>query len=241
MATRQLSREDLIAAISLSDSSYLDSHHFQEKDKGKGKDKDKEKETDKKSSDSKDRDRKGKKRKGFWRKGGDTSASSQRSGPKSSPDKQDKRDKKEVTCWTCNKIGHISPDCPEKDNSKADKTGKRSRTNIVTLITKIGRLRKKFEIGVNVLTAKGLRATSVVLDLGSDNDLILKPLVLAFGFQISSKLLREIRGLNRDPGPIYGLVETKLQIIDSIRQSKLTVCRLYIIDILGIDLIFRLL
>ena len=98
MATRQLSREDLIAAISLSDSSYLDSHHFQEKDKGKGKDKDKEKETDKKSSDSKDRDRKGKKRKGFWRKGGDTSTSSQRSGPKSSPDKQDKRDKKEVTC-----------------------------------------------------------------------------------------------------------------------------------------------
>ena len=72
MATRQLSREDLIAAISLSDSSYLDSHHFQEKDKGKGKDKDKEKETDKKSSDLKDKDCKGKKRKGFWQKGNNT-------------------------------------------------------------------------------------------------------------------------------------------------------------------------
>jgi hypothetical protein len=210
IATRQLSREDLIAAISLSDSSYLDSYHFQEKDKGKGKDKDKEKETDKKSSDSKDRDQKGKKRKGFWRKGGDTSASSQRSGLKSSPDKQDKRDKKEVTCWTCNKIRHISLDCPEKDNSKADKTGKRSYINITTPITKIGRLKKKFEIGVNVSTAKGLRATSVVLDPGSDDDLISKPLVLAFGFQISNKPLREIRGLNRDPGPIYSLVETKL-------------------------------
>jgi hypothetical protein len=52
MATCQLSREDLITTISFSDSSYLDSYHFQEKDK----DKDKENETDKKSSGSKDRD-----------------------------------------------------------------------------------------------------------------------------------------------------------------------------------------
>jgi hypothetical protein len=241
MATRQLSREDLIAAISLSDSSYLDSHHFQEKDKGKGKDKDKEKETDKKSSDSKDRDRKGRKRKGFWRKGGDTSKNSQRSGPKSSPDKQDKRDKKEVTCWTCNKVGHISPDCPDKDTSKTDKTGKRSRTNIATPITKIGGLKKKFEIGVNVSTAKGLRATSAVLDPGSDDDLISKPLALAFGFQINDTPLGEIGGLNGEPGPIYGLVETKLQITDSVGQSKSTVRRLYIVDMPGIDLILGLL
>ena len=55
MAICQLSREDLIVTISLSDSSYLDSYYFQEKDKGKGKDKDKEKETDKKSFDLKDR------------------------------------------------------------------------------------------------------------------------------------------------------------------------------------------
>src|SRR6202041_644295 len=107
--------------------------------------------------------------------------------------------------WTCNKIRHISPDCPEKDNSKADKTGKRFYTNIITLITKIGRLKKKFEIGVNVLTAKGLRATSTVLDPGSDDDLISKPLALAFGFQINNILLGEIGGLNREPGPIYSL------------------------------------
>ena len=91
------------------------------------------------------------------------------------------------------------------------------------------------------MTVKGLRVTNTVLDPGSDNDLISKPLVLAFRFQISNKLLREIRGLNRDPRPIYGLVETKLQIIDSVGQSKLTVYCLYIIDILGIDLILRLL
>jgi hypothetical protein len=81
----------------------------------------------------------------------------------------------------------------------------------------------------------------VVLDLGSDDDLILKPLVLAFRFQINNTPLREIRGLNREPRPIYSLVETKLQITDSIGQSKSTVRCLYIIDILGIDLILRLL
>jgi hypothetical protein len=59
MATRQLSRKDLITVISLSDSSYLD-HHFQEKDKGKSK----EKETDKKPFNSREGDKKGKKRKG---------------------------------------------------------------------------------------------------------------------------------------------------------------------------------
>ena len=91
------------------------------------------------------------------------------------------------------------------------------------------------------MTVKGLQATSTVLDLGSDNNLISKPLVLAFRFQISNKLLREIRGLNRDPRPIYSLVKTKLQITDSVRQSKLTVYCLYIIDILRIDLILRLL
>jgi hypothetical protein len=74
----------------------------------------------------------------------------------------------------------------------------------------VTRPRKKFEISINILTVKGLQATSVVLDLGSDNDLISKPLVLAFRFQISNKLLREIRGLNRDPRSIYSLVETKL-------------------------------
>ena len=80
-----------------------------------------------------------------------------------------------------------------------------------------------------------------MLDPGSDNNLILKPLVLAFRFQISNELLREIRGLNRDPRPIYSLVETKLQITDSVGQSKSTVHYLYIIDILGINLILRLL
>jgi hypothetical protein len=70
---------------------------------------------------------------------------------------------------------------------------------------------------------------------------LLKPLVLAFRFQINNILLREIRGLNREPGPIYSLVETKLQITDSIGQSKSTVYCLYIINILGIDLILRLL
>ena len=50
----------------------------------------------------------------------------------------------------------------------------------------------------------------MVLDPGSDDDFILKPLVLAFRFQISDDLLREIRGLNRDPGLIYSLVETTL-------------------------------
>jgi hypothetical protein len=80
-----------------------------------------------------------------------------------------------------------------------------------------------------------------VLDPGSDDDLISKPLVLAFRFQINNIPLREIRGLNREPGPIYSLVETKLQITDSIGQSKSTVHCLYIIDILGIDLILRLL
>jgi len=49
-----------------------------------------------------------------------------------------------------------------------------------------------------------------VLDPGSDDDLISKPLALAFGFQINNILLREIRGLNREPRPIYSLVETKL-------------------------------
>ena len=80
-----------------------------------------------------------------------------------------------------------------------------------------------------------------MLDLGSDNDLILKPLVLAFGFQINNTPLREIRGLNREPRPIYSLIETKLQITNSIGQSKSTVYYLYIIDILRIDLILRLL
>jgi hypothetical protein len=65
--------------------------------------------------------------------------------------------------------------------------------------------------------------------------------MLVFRFQINNILLREIRGLNREPRPIYSLVETKLQITDSIGQSRSIIRRLYIIDILGIDLILRLL
>jgi hypothetical protein len=81
----------------------------------------------------------------------------------------------------------------------------------------------------------------VVLDPGSDDDLISKPLALAFRFLINDTPLREIRGLNGEPRPIYSLVETKLQITDSVGQSKSIVHCLYIVDILGIDLILRLL
>jgi hypothetical protein len=56
----------------------------------------------------------------------------------------------------------------------------------------------------------------MLLDSGSDNNLITRPLVIMFGFQIRDKPLGEIEDLNRNPGPIYGLVEIKLQITDSI-------------------------
>jgi hypothetical protein len=229
MASRQLLREDLITAISLSDSSYLDNHHSQDKEKDKGKAKDKE--ADKKPPDSKEGDKKGKKRKGYWRKGGDASANSQRPGPKAL---SDKADKKEIICFKCRKPGHIAPDCPDKGT---DNPGKRSRTNIATPMTQIGAPKKKFEICVSVSTAKGQRATNALLDSGSDDDLIARPLAIAFGFQIGDKPLGEIEGLNGNPGPIYGLVETELRITDSVGQCKLTTRRLYVVDMPGIDLI----
>jgi hypothetical protein len=80
----------------------------------------------------------------------------------------------------------------------------------------------------------------VLLDSRSDDDLIVRPLVIVFRFQIRDKPLGEIEGLNRNPGPIYGLVETELQITDSVGQYKSTICQLYIMDMPGIDLILRM-
>jgi hypothetical protein len=65
-------------------------------------------------------------------------------------------------------------------------------------------------------------------------------LALAFGFQISDEPLGEVGGLN-EVGPIYGLVETNIQITDSVGQCKSAVRRLYIVDMPGIDLILGLL
>jgi hypothetical protein len=56
----------------------------------------------------------------------------------------------------------------------------------------------------------------MLLDSRSDNNLITRSLAIIFRFQIRDKPLGEIEGLNRNLGPIYGLVETKLQIMDSI-------------------------
>jgi hypothetical protein len=80
----------------------------------------------------------------------------------------------------------------------------------------------------------------MLLDSRSDNNLIIRPLVIIFRFQIRNKPLGEIKGLNRNLGPIYSLVETKLQITDSVEQYKSIIYQLYIIDILGINLILRM-
>jgi hypothetical protein len=106
-------------------------------------------------------------------------------------------------------------------------------------LTKLGSQKKKLEITVQIATLKGKRSTIALVDSGSDNDLISRPLAKAFGFKLESTPLRVVKGLRGDPGPIYGIVLAETLITDSVGQQKLTKRQLYIIDIPGINIILR--
>ena len=225
LATRQNTREDLITSISLMDSSYLDKseHSSKEKDSKKGKDKD----SKEKSSFNKHRDYKNRfyKKRRWNKRGSDTPEKSQRSSSDSS--------NKSVICFNCNAPGHISPNCP-----KLEKHGeKRSRTNVAQSINRPGSQKKKLEITVQIITPKGKRSATALVDSGSDDDLISRPLAKAFGFKLESTPLGIVEGLQGDPGPIYGIISTEALITDSVGQQKPTKRQLYIVDMPGIDII----
>ena len=82
-----------------------------------------------------------------------------------------------------------------------------------------------------------MRATLALADSGSDDDLIARPLARAFGFRVKDTPIGEIKGLNGDPGPLWGVVKTVIQITDFMGQRKSMKRRLFIMDMPGIDLI----
>jgi len=87
------------------------------------------------------------------------------------------------------------------------------------------------------MTQTGQRSTIALVDSGSDDDLIARPLAKAFGFRVEPMPIGKIEGLNGDPGPLWGVVETTIQITDTIGQKQSTKRRLFITDMPGIDMI----
>ena len=235
LASRQNTREDLITSISLTDSSYLNKPERRE-EKGKGRDKNQNhgnKPSYPRSSGPHSKWRKPLNKRGEERRSGRRASYS----PKEGQHKKDKpfqRDNSEIICFGCNKPGHIVSDCPEKE----ERNSKRTRTATAVSKTEPSHARrKKLEIGVSVTSPKGKRATIALLDSGSDDDLIARPVARAFGFEVGNTPVGTIEGLNGDPGPIYGVVEAEIQATDSVGQAKSMKRQLFIVDMPGIDLI----
>jgi hypothetical protein len=225
LATRQNNREDLITSISLMDSSYLDKPEYFNKEKDDRPKKEKDSKPRHPSNRSKDHKGKFRKKRKWDKRSDDTPAKNQPSSGESSDNP--------VICFTCNKPGHISTHCPER-GKQGDK---RSRTNVAQSSTKPGSHKKKLETSVQLITPKGKKSAIALVDSGSDDDLIARPLAKTFGFKLESTPLGEIEGLNGDPGPIYGVVYTDAMVTDSVGQMKSTKRPLYIVDMPGIDII----
>jgi hypothetical protein len=69
---------------------------------------------------------------------------------------------------------------------------------------------------VQITTLKGKKSAIILVDSGSDNNLIIRPLAKAFGFKLESTPLRVVEGLNGDPGLIYRIILAKVYITDSV-------------------------
>jgi predicted DNA-binding protein YlxM (UPF0122 family) len=229
LATRQNTREDLITAISLMDSSYLDKL---DKPAQTGVEKKGEKDSEAPSRSNR-QDKRNKKR---FRKHDESTSENHR---RNRGGNSDKKNNSEAICYNCNKPGHIAPKCPEKkDKDKDAPNSKRTRTAKATSQLKPGTSKqKKIEITVGVSSPKGRRTAIALLDSGSDDDLIARPIAKAFGLDFGDTPLGVVEGLNGDPGPIYGIVETDIQATDSIGQKKSMKRRLFVVDMPGIDMI----
>ena len=128
---QQLTRDQLISAISLRDTSYLDRHN-----KSSNKSQEREDSNNKGWKSQKSNNSKTEKKRKSWYKNHNTS---QKPWQKSNDTLDYKNDGKqngkkrndEIICFNCNKPGHISPRCPEKNDDAKESdhnSSKRHRT-----------------------------------------------------------------------------------------------------------------